>query len=128
MTPWYVRFSPLCPDNALTMVLCSSNIAPGIRTVTRSMCEQIQGWRKWEFFTVEVCLVKGESRTVQSTLHDPLFFFRKFTWALALQLNLRLPPREVRRPPRLRRRDRSANTRPHPQSRFTTPLAHSRCH
>src|SRR6266702_4152174 len=44
-----------------------------------------------------------------------IFFSRKFTWALALQLNLRLPPREVRRPPRLRRRDRSANSRPHPQ-------------
>src|SRR6266702_104926 len=80
MMPWYVHFSPLCPDNVLTMVLCSSNIAPGIRTVTRSMCEQIQGWRKRRFFAVEVCRVKGESRTVQSTLHDPHFFFQEGHW------------------------------------------------
>src|SRR6266702_8072753 len=32
-----------------------------------------------------------------------IFFSRKFTQALALQLNLRLPPREVHQPPRLRR-------------------------
>src|SRR6266702_3800950 len=30
-----------------------------------------------------------------------IFFSRKFTQALALQLNLRLPPREVHQPPRL---------------------------
>ena len=36
-------FLSLVPGSALTMVLCSPNIAPALRTVTRSMCEQIQG-------------------------------------------------------------------------------------